>query len=170
MGFLSFNLFFVQCTPAPKNETSQGNDLEDKADTLEISVSPLSLNLFNLDSARIQTDQLQHPLFIVFFSPNCNHCEDQIEEIRKNFDSFDGATFVMISGARLKSIRTFSEESGLGHYQNVIFAFANPVEVYNTYGTVPVPVIILYSKEKRKVAQFRGYTEPEKLIKALDGL
>lgn len=120
--------------------------------------NPLPLRLLTMDSAALQLSEksLQQPMIAILFNPGCDHCQHQAEEMKSNMSMFKDVTLVMIAAATLKEIRDFSVEYGLAGQPNVYFTQANPMDVYNNFGSVPVPYILLYNKSHKLVHEFRG--------------
>ena len=50
------------------------------------------------------------PTVIIYFSPECGHCQHEMKEIEKNMDSLKNAFFVFVSRFPVDSIKNFEKK------------------------------------------------------------
>jgi thioredoxin-related protein len=102
-------------------------------------------NILMLDSVTVlNTNKIPEgePIAMVFFYPDCDHCQEQIEEIIEHMDSLKNIRFYFISIASINSMRSFRDYYKLSQYSNVIlgrdylFSFPKYFEANTTPYTV----------------------------------
>jgi thiol-disulfide isomerase/thioredoxin len=130
-----------------------------------------SLPLFSfrtLNDTMFRSDQLKEgPVLILFFHPECEHCQYQITTLFKNDLIPSGLHVLLISNAEKEGIKRFIEENDLLHYPGLI-ALADETYSFGDYfGTEIVPAIFIYDKELKLVRYFQGEVRPETILKYL---
>jgi hypothetical protein len=131
--------------------------------------NPFPLKLLSLDSTVFQLTEpyLRQPLVAILFNPTCEHCQHQAEELNRHLDLLKNVTLIMVASATLKEIGDFSVNYKLSNMDNIFFAKANPVDVYNNFGSISVPYILVYGKNHKLIRDFRGNVEVEELVQYL---
>lgn len=150
--------FIATACSRPKNE-SGGEGTQAK------ELPTLLLTKMNGDS--LQTRSLEGLVILVFFSPDCDHCQREAEDIRRHIDAFKDYSLYFISPSPAEEIKTFAITYGLSGYPNVVFARADVAAVVNEMGKVSTPTLCIYSKEKQLVKRFDGETDMDEIVKFL---
>lgn len=118
--------------------------------------------LLDTDSNKIYTNkvvQKNKPTVIIYFSPTCNHCQHQAEEITSHYNQLRDINFLFVSAYDLMDIRQFSQAYALARFNNILVA-------HDPYGNLrkfmelqTLPGILLYSaKGKLSAARFTNLT------------
>lgn len=87
------------------------------------------------------------PILLIYFSPDCDHCQVMMKEWFKKADDFKKASVVMISFLPIDKMKTFEKDFKTNQYPNIIvgtegFGFF----VRNYYQIADMPFMALYDK------------------------
>ena len=93
---------------------------------------------------------------LVFFQPDCDHCQREATDIQKNLEAFKACTIYFITGAPMEEINEFSNKFNLSGHVNVRFAFTPATNILKHYGAIDAPSIYIYSEEHKLVKKFNG--------------
>jgi thioredoxin-related protein len=103
-------------------------------------------------------------LMLMIFSPECDHCKHETEELIKNMDRLKKIQIVMISLYPLYQINEFVEHYQLNQYKNITvgrdYAYALPAY----YDLKSLPYHAFYTKEKKLISGFEGSVTIEKIL------
>lgn len=104
------------------------------------------------------------PLMIVVFSPECDHCKHETEELIKNIDKFKNIQIVMASLLPVYQMKEFVEKYNLKKYKNITVGrdYAYILPVY--YDIKSLPYHAFYTKEKKLISAFEGSMTIEKIL------
>jgi hypothetical protein len=145
------------CTTSPikrKNETEAviQNDLPD-----------LIINF--LDGSQIHAKELQGNTIIVVFFPDCDHCQREATQIKKNIEQFKNYTLYFLATTPKEEIETFAIDYKLGNEKNVQFGMIAAQDVLPNFGSIPTPSLYIYNSDHRLVQTFNGETDIETILK-----
>jgi peroxiredoxin len=107
------------------------------------------------------------PILVIYFNPDCEHCQYEAIELRKNIGLFKDVKILMISPATKKEIITFFEEYHLKDYPQVVPLMDINSNFFNVFGMVMTPLIIIYDKDQHLVKYFKGEARIENVAKLL---
>lgn len=102
---------------------------------------------------------------LVYFNSECEHCQYELSEIRKNINLFEDNSIVLLSSENIASIKKTSFDFELANVPNVYFVKINPGDVYKTMGTVSFPHIFIYGKDHKLIKEFKGKAKIEAILK-----
>ena len=105
------------------------------------------------------------PTVVLFFSPDCEHCQYEAKDIFKQKDTFLGVNLWWVATADSAEIKQFSKTYGLEKLPNHHFAKLSGEKVVQTFGAVSVPHIFIYDETGTLQKEFRGETKVEALLK-----
>ncbi|MCD2425835.1 redoxin domain-containing protein [Niabella pedocola] len=103
--------------------------------------------------AKIQKNK---PVMIMAFSPECDHCKHETEELVKNIDKFKDIQIVMISLLPLKNMAAFAAHYQLQKYPNILIGKDNAFATPTYYGFSSLPFHAFYSSNKQLISGFEG--------------
>ena len=115
----------------------------------------------------VKANTLSGKSILIFFVPDCDHCQRQAEDIHQHLDVFKNYSIYFIASNPLSEIMRFGETYGLQGYQNIFFARAEAEEVINLLGPMSVPTLYIYSQEKLLVSKLEGETSVVEISKLL---
>ncbi|MFY7899430.1 MAG: TlpA family protein disulfide reductase [Chitinophagaceae bacterium] len=104
------------------------------------------------------------PVVIIYFSPECGHCEIEAKQIGLHMDSLRKAFFVFVSYHPLEKIKAFSEKYYLNKFSNIVvgrdIAYYIPVFFKVKY----TPFVAVYDKNKNLIKVYEQGSEIKELI------
>lgn len=85
--------------------------------------------------------------YIIYFSPDCGHCQHEAKEIVKHMDSLSNAFFVFVGFKPLDEIQGFAAYYGLNAFKNVKVGRDPTYFVPSFYRVTRTPFIVCYNKK-----------------------
>ncbi len=105
------------------------------------------------------------PTIILFFNPDCDHCQYEAKAILEHQSDFATTHFWWVTTVDTLAINDFSKKYHLDKLSNHYFAKLPAEKVVETFGSVSVPHIFIYDKTGVLQKEFRGETKIEALLK-----
>ena len=130
-----------------------------------------SFNLLLLDSTTIfNTKDIPagKPVVLMYFSPDCEHCQHQTEAILKDMDSLRNVRFVLLTSLPFDKMRNFYAYYKLGDYKNITLGRDYEFFFSRHYGSQYVPYLAIYDRHKKLVKVFDGGTKVSTLIQLVN--
>lgn len=104
---------------------------------------------------------------IMIFSPDCEHCQHETQQLTANISLFKKVQIVMASPLEFDFINRFYEVYELAKYPNITVG-RDPAYFLGTFYKVrSFPAIFLYDKKGNFVQAFDGSVPVEKIAEAL---
>lgn len=104
------------------------------------------------------------PTILMYFSPDCEHCQHQTEEILKNIDSLKNVRIVMLTALPFDKMKNFYFYYKIGNYKNIVMGKDADYFFSRHYGSQYVPYLAVYDRHKKLVKVFDGGTKVSNLI------
>ena len=108
------------------------------------------------------------PVMIIYFSPDCSHCQHLVYEMKPKMKSFGDIQIVMVTFTdfdRLKMIRNFTRDFDLAKYPNIIIGTEGHTYVVQKYYQVmTTPYIAIYDHKGKLVKGFDKVPSMDELI------
>lgn len=139
---LSFTIFAQQTEPPYKRFPT---------------VPPLKLLLS--DSSTIFTDkQLKKntPLFFFLFSPDCEHCQKETEELVDKIDSFKNIEIVMATFMPVYKMKAFYDNYKLNRFSNITVGHDMQNILATYYRISYTPFLAFYDKKGNLIEGIQG--------------
>lgn len=127
--------------------------------------------LLGLDSTSIYSkDHLQknRPVLLLVFSPGCDHCKYEAEQLVRRASDFKKIQVVMASTAPLSEIKGFHEQYNLNAIQGLIIGNDYQAILPGFYMLSNLPFHALYNKKGKLLTTFEGSVTLEKVLIAFD--
>ncbi|MER0440343.1 hypothetical protein [Emticicia sp. W12TSBA100-4] len=105
------------------------------------------------------------PIIILFFNPDCDHCQYEAKSILEHNSDFANTNFWWVTTVDSSAINDFSQKYNLDNLSNHYFAKLPAEKVVETFGSVSVPHIFIYDKTGVLQKEFRGETKIEALLR-----
>lgn len=112
-----------------------------------------------------QTPNNDTSTIILFFNPDCDHCQYEAKAILEHQSDFATTYFWWVTTVDTLAINDFSKKYHLDKLSNHYFAKLPAEKVVETFGSVSVPHIFIYDKTGVLQKEFRGETKIEALLK-----
>ncbi len=115
---------------------------------------------------KIETRDLHDNVILIFYNPDCYHCQREGAAISQHLDAFKNHTLYFIAASSLENIKQFAEDYHLAGYANILFTQADGPEVIREMGPMDTPSLFIYS-DGRLVKKFDGETRIEEIMRSL---
>ena len=107
------------------------------------------------------------PVLLMVFSPVCEHCQHETEELVKNMDKFRKITIVMATVMPFDSMMNFRAKYGLSQYKNVIMGQDTQFFLLPYYDIHTLPFLAFYDKKRKLISVFAGTMPMDKVLEEL---
>ena len=104
---------------------------------------------------------------IYYFHPDCDYCQNEVDQIFVNMERFVNHQIVMISPTSRERIYDFAKTRYLLEMDNLILLVDTLNHFQQIFGPNPFPTSFIYNKERKLVKQFKGEVKIEALLKYL---
>jgi thioredoxin-related protein len=111
-----------------------------------------------------QTPNNDAPTIILFFNPDCDHCQYEAQAILEHPSDFVNTNFWWVTTVDSSAINDFSKKYHLDKLSKHYFAKLSTEKVIETFGSVSVPHIFIYDKTGVLQKEFRGETKIKALL------
>jgi len=108
------------------------------------------------------------PIVLMYFSPDCEHCHAETQEILKNMGSLRDVQFFMVTPKSLAMLKPFYNGYKLGNYKNIKVGKDYQYGFYSNFKPRAIPYIVLYDENRKLVKVFDGTIEAKDLIAAIN--
>lgn len=147
---LIFVLFLFACAPVKKKdeetkETSAKNDLP-------------AMTITKLDGVAVDLKNLDNAAVLIFFRPDCDHCQREAKKIKENLISFKNYSVYFIASDPIQQIEKFAFDYELKEQPNVFFGWTASENIVANFGSISAPSLYIYSQQQTLVKSFNGET------------
>jgi thioredoxin-related protein len=129
-----------------------------------------TFKLLNTDSSSFimrSKAQKNRPTVVMFFSPTCSHCQQQITEFTSHSKALKNINFILATTHPISEIKSFVSGYGINKFSNFSVghdAGALLVPFYNIHN---LPTIFVYSKKGQLLTSFPTNITTEQLLAAI---
>lgn len=126
-----------------------------------------SFTLLGIDSSKIFSTANIHKgkaTILVYFSPDCEHCQQETEDWIKHINQFKNAQFIYITNDPLERLKLFNEIYKIYQYPNMQLGRDHEFYFLREYKPTGTPYIVVYNKNKELRAVLPGGAKSEKLL------
>jgi protein-disulfide isomerase len=90
------------------------------------------------------------PVMIVYFSPDCSHCQQLMYEMKEEMKTFSKIQVVMISMVDYRLIKAFKRDFGISAYPNfTVGTEGGSYQVLQYYNVKSTPYIAIYNHQHK---------------------
>ncbi|WP_077920823.1 redoxin domain-containing protein [Spirosoma sp. 209] len=111
-----------------------------------------------LSGQSVQLLATGRPLVLVYFDPDCDHCQREANELRQNAHQLAHADIWLLSAAPLLALNAFAQAHQLNTISNLHVAHITQQKAYDTFGFTSVPDLLIYHADGSLAKRFRGET------------
>ncbi|MBI5858516.1 MAG: redoxin domain-containing protein [Sphingobacteriales bacterium] len=124
------------------------------------------VKLFTADSTGFTKEQLpkKKPVMLMVFSPMCEHCQHETEDLVKSIDKFKNITIVMATMMPFDSMMNFRAKYGLAKYKNIIMGQDIQFFLPPYYDIHTLPFLAFYDKRGKLISVFEGKMPINKVL------
>lgn len=125
------------------------------------------LKLLLTDSTTIFTDKdlkKDVPLFFILFSPDCDHCQKETEELIDMIDSFKNIQIVMATTLHFDKMKWFYNHYQLQRFSNITVGFDMQYILPTYYRISSMPFLAFYNKKGNLIEGIQGALPLKKVL------
>ena len=131
-----------------------------------------SFDLLKTDSSThiTQADILaKHRTMIMFFSPDCAHCQHQTEDMLAAIDSLKDIQIIMATYQPFEEMVAFNHKYSIDKYNNIKMGRDTKYFFPPFYRMKSLPHMALYNEKGNYITSYEGNQKIAKLLDAFDG-
>ena len=111
------------------------------------------------------TDSLPvQPIFLLFMHPECDFCNEEINQIKKYQNVFDNVSILLISTAQKNQAVDFYSKHKLSQFNNIRFLIDEDFRISNFYNVKVIPTVFIYGNNKKLIFTNKGEIKIETII------
>ena len=129
-----------------------------------------SFNLLMMDSTTVfNTDSIREgkPFVILYFSPDCEHCHEQVKLLLENMPSFKSIQFYFFTPFSFKLLKQFYKYYHLYNYPNITVGYDYKFFIPAHYKPNSVPWVFIFNGSKRLERIYQGGLTASQLMDAV---
>ena len=135
------------------------------------TIPPFKMTLSNNKIFNVADLSKNKPLVLIYFDPDCDHCQKLMTELFKKINSFKKAEMVLITFKPVTEVAAFEKKYTTSKYANMRVGTEGTLfYLRNYYKLVKMPFTALYDSKGNYSYSYRDETPVDDLIKRLKGL
>jgi thiol-disulfide isomerase/thioredoxin len=136
--------------------------------TIPLTIPPYKI-LTTKDQNLTPADLVKNkPVMIIYFAPDCPHCQKLINDMKPSMAKFKNIQVVMITFTDIRMVKTFENDYGLKAYPNFILGTEGyTYTVQRFYKLQHTPFVAIYGKNGQLVQSFEKQPEASDLLTAI---
>lgn len=128
------------------------------------------LDLLQADSTTLtKADLKKQPTLIMYFSPSCDHCINQINDMAKQWKRFSSYQLILATYQPMEELVEFIDKYKMKEQRNIKLGRDTKFMLPGFYVIKSLPYFAVYDKKGNLVDTFEGNVKVEKLLAALKG-
>lgn len=135
------------------------------------TIPPFKIKLTNggiFTSANLEKNK---PVVIIYFAPDCDHCQKLMNAFFKRSGDFKNAQIIMVTFKPLNDVKQFERFYQTAKYKNIKVGIEDPVFYFRYYFELEnTPFTALYNKNGKQVYTWRKETPITELVTKLHQL
>lgn len=132
------------------------------------NVPPFKLLL--TDSVTVLTKEnlnKKKPTMIMLFSPDCDHCKHETEELIKRIADFNDVQIIMATPMPFEKMKEYYNHYGLSKYKNIKMGKDSNFMLPVFYNIRSFPFLAFYNKKQELISVFEGSLPMDKVLEEL---
>lgn len=127
-------------------------------------------NLIQVDSSTFTSTGLKNqPTLIMYFSPSCDHCKHQWEDMVKHKKELENIHIIMATYEPFEEMEQFYKDQKIATYKNITMGRDEKFALPPFYRMRSLPYQALYDRRGKLITTFEGNIAIEKLLEAFNG-
>ena len=128
-----------------------------------------SFTVLQTDSVFISDKKIpkDKPVVIIYFSPECGHCQITADEFSKKMKDMKNIFFVWVSYYPLPEIKEFAKKFNLQQFNNIIIGRDPNYAIPSYFRVKFTPFMAVYNKEHHLIQTYQQGTEADTLVNLL---
>lgn len=125
--------------------------------------------LTQLDNKQFTSKDLKsQPTIIMYFSPECHHCKDQMNDMIRHHKKLSKYQIILATYQPESEIKSFATYYQLHHYPNIRIGRDSKFLLPPFYRIRNLPYLALYNKKGQLLTTFEGNVKIDALTKAFE--
>jgi thioredoxin-related protein len=104
---------------------------------------------------------------IVYFSPECEHCQLFTQQLTKRIKEFGKTQWIMISPLPFKEVKDFYNKYDISNYSSIKMGFDSLFFFGSYFQAHYIPFIAAYNKKGELIRGWEGGTTVDEILKEL---
>jgi thiol-disulfide isomerase/thioredoxin len=130
------------------------------------SIPAFSMQLTNGKIFSVKDLPHARPVVIIYFSPDCEHCQALMNVLFKKISDFKKAEIVFVTFKPLQEVFEFEKEYKTASYPNIKVGIEIPVFFFRKYYDLEnTPITALFDKRAKLIISYKKETSHDDLIK-----
>ena len=166
--FVVFGFSFCQnkeASTASQTEVTSSETTTPTAPAAPVNELP-NLPLTKVDQSQMNAKEIKGKAVLIFFEPDCDHCQREAKEMQKYLPAFANYTVCFFSPAPMDQMQRFFMEYNLSG-PNIFFAQTPNNLILQELGAIPAPSVYIYSEQGKLVKAFKGETPMQNIVALL---
>jgi peroxiredoxin len=135
------------------------------------TIPPFKMTLSNNKIFKAADLPKGKPIVLIYFDPDCDHCQKLMTELFKKINRFEKAEMVLITFKPITEVAAFEKKYSTSKYANMRVGTEGTLfYLKNYYKLVKMPFTALYDSKGNYSYSYRDETPVDTLIKRLQGL
>ena len=106
------------------------------------------------------------PVLIIYFAPDCEHCQKLIHEVLARSNDFKKVQMMLISFEPISMVITFEKAYHLSQYSNIMCGTETPTFYFkDLFHLTKTPFTALYDKKGRLMISYQNETPVADLVR-----
>ena len=123
------------------------------------TIPPFRMQLTNGKIFTWQNLSKEKPAVIIYFAPDCEHCQALIHSLLKRINDFKKAQIILVSFEPLSMVINFERDYKLLSYSNIKCGTEIPTFYFkNLFSLSKTPFTALYNKKGKLIISYRNET------------
>jgi len=133
-------------------------------------IAPFQIRLTN--GQQFTSSQLAAgPVVLVYFSPDCDHCQDFTKDMLKNYNVIANKQVVMVTFQNMDMLKPFVKQYSLGNYTNIKVGTEGTTYLVQRYYQIrSFPYIAIYDKKGNLVKTYEGEQPHAEIFKTMKSI
>jgi thioredoxin-related protein len=108
------------------------------------------------------------PVMLVYFSPDCSHCQQMMYEMKEDMKPFSKIQIVMVTFAPYKMVKSFYRDFSISKYPNITVGTEGYTYVVQKYYSIKnTPYIAIYNSKGKLVKAYEKMPKIKELAAAV---
>jgi thiol-disulfide isomerase/thioredoxin len=124
----------------------------------------------SVNSGAIYIDEFNpgQPTVIIYFHPECEHCQYEASEIGKQPERFGKVNMIMITpDDSTKRVEAFAIKYRLWEVDNLAILLDRKSQFRDQFGASVIPSVFIYGSDKKLLKMYKGETKMDAIISSI---
>jgi len=107
------------------------------------------------------------PVCIFYYNADCEHCQYEATQIKKNITAFNNTQILMVSVNKPEEVTKFAKTYNLDQYPHITWLYDKDYNFYKWFGNTPTPSVFIYNSQHKLLKEYKGEVKIELVLKHL---